>query len=132
MWETCGVVRDAQRMQNGLDKIAELKAGLDSLDVRPTSEGYKDLAIALDLHAALVSAEATLLSALQRRESRGAHQRLDFPDLDSSLQVNFIVTRNEDRQLRVWSKPVAPMPDGLKEWAFGSQETYQAKGRLLE
>jgi succinate dehydrogenase / fumarate reductase flavoprotein subunit len=132
MWENCGVVRDAQRLHNGLDKIAELKAGLDSVDVRPTSEGYKDLAIALDLHAALVSAEATLLSALQRRESRGAHQRLDFPELDASLQVNFIVTRNEDRQLRVWSKAVAPIPDGLKAWTIGSKDTYEAKGRLLE
>ena len=132
MWENCGVVRDGQRLQKGLDKIAELKAGLDSVDVRPTSEGFKDLAIALDLHAGLVSAEATLLSALQRRESRGAHQRSEFPDLDPSLQVNFIVTRDENRQLRVWSKPVAPIPDGLKEWVFGGNEAYEVEGRLLE
>ena len=132
MWEKCGVVRDEQRLQKGLDKIAELKAGLDSVDVRPTSEGFKDLAIALDLHAALVSAEATLLSALQRCESRGAQQRSDFPDLDPSLQVNFILTRDENRQLRVSPRPVAPIPDGLKEWVFGDNETYEVEGRLLE
>ena len=132
MWENCGVVRDEQRLQKGLGKIAELKAGLNSVDVRPTSEGFMDLAIALDLHAALVSAEATLLAALQRRESRGAHQRSDFPDLDPNLQVNFIVTRDENGQLRVAPKPVAPIPDALQEWIFGGDTEYPAEGRLLE
>jgi succinate dehydrogenase / fumarate reductase flavoprotein subunit len=132
MWENCGVVRDAQRLQKGLDKIAALKAGLDRVDVRPTSEGFKDLAIALDLHAALVCAEATLLSALQRRESRGAHQRSDCPELDPSLQVNLIVTRTENRQFRVGSKPVAPLPAGLKDWVFDGNEGYEEEGRLLE
>jgi succinate dehydrogenase / fumarate reductase flavoprotein subunit len=132
MWENCGVLRDGQRLQKGLEKIAELKAGLDSVDVRPTSEGFMDLAIALDLHAGLVSAEATLLSALQRRESRGAHQRSDFPDLDTNLQVNFIVTRDENGQLSVAPKPVSPIPDGLQEWVFGGDKEYTAEGRLLE
>jgi hypothetical protein len=37
------------------------------VDVRPSSEGYKDLAIALDLRATPAIAEATLRSALERR-----------------------------------------------------------------
>ena len=49
------------------------------MDVRPTSEGYADLAHALDLRASLVSAEASLLGAIERRESRGAHNRSDYP-----------------------------------------------------
>jgi succinate dehydrogenase / fumarate reductase, flavoprotein subunit len=132
MWENCGVVRDESGLQKGLEKIAQLKAGLDSVDVRPTSEGFKDLAIALDLHATLFSAEATLLSALHRRESRGAHNRSDFPDLDPGLKVNFIVTRNEDGELGIAPRAVPPVPDSLKEWVFGSDEEYSAKGRLLE
>jgi succinate dehydrogenase / fumarate reductase, flavoprotein subunit len=132
MWENCGVVRDGPRLQKGLEKIAQLKADLDTVDVRPTSEGFKDLAIALDLHAALVSAEATLLSALNRRESRGAHQRSDFPDLDPGLQVNFIVTRDEYGELGKATRPVPPIPDSLQEWFSGGDEEDLAEGRLLE
>lgn len=132
MWENCGVVRDGPRLQKGLEKIAQLKAGLDTVDVRPTSEGFKDLAIALDLHAALVSAEATLLSALHRRESRGAHYRSDFPDLDPGLQVNLIVTRDENGELGIAPRPVPPIPDSLQEWVSGGDEEYTAEGRLLE
>jgi succinate dehydrogenase / fumarate reductase, flavoprotein subunit len=61
------------------------------VDVRPTSEGYADLAHALDLRASLVTAEATLLGARARTESRGAHARRDFPDLDPGLQVRLVI-----------------------------------------
>ena len=60
------------------------------MDVRPSSEGYRDLAVALDLRASLAVAEATVLSAQARQESRGAHQRYDYPDLDPGLKVNFV------------------------------------------
>jgi succinate dehydrogenase / fumarate reductase, flavoprotein subunit len=73
-----------------------------------------------------------LLSALYRRESRGAHNRSDFPDLDPGLQVNFIVTRNEDGELDIAPRAVPPVPDSLQEWVYGGDEEYSAKGRLLE
>jgi succinate dehydrogenase / fumarate reductase, flavoprotein subunit len=125
-------VRSEPALQKGLEEIAQLKAGLDAVDVRPTSEGYKDLAIALDLHAALFSAEATLLSALHRRESRGAHNRSDFPDLDPGLQVNFLVKMDESGALNIAPKAVPPIPDSLQEWVSGGDEEFSAKGRLLE
>ena len=43
----------------------------ERVDVRPSSEGYEDLALALDLRGSLVAAEATLRCALERRESPG-------------------------------------------------------------
>ena len=81
MWETCGVVRDHAGLEHGLDRVVELRGLASEVDVRPTSEGYADLAHALDLRASLLAAEATLLGALARRESRGAHQRRDHPAL---------------------------------------------------
>ena len=78
------------------------------VDVRPTSEGYADLAHALDLRASLVAAEATLLGALARRESRGAHQRRDFPQLDPELRVNFR-TRLEGTSHLTVDRPTGPL-----------------------
>ena len=48
--------------------------------MRPDSEGYQDLMLAFDLQASLVSSESTLISALSREESRGAHQRDDLQE----------------------------------------------------
>ena len=132
MWENCGVVRDQGRLQTGLQKVGELKALTQAVDVRPTSEGFKDLAIALDLRASLTVAEATLLMAAERRESRGAHQRSDFPELDPDLQVNFFVTQDENGQLQVGSKRVPDIPAELQPWVFGDDTQYSVAGRLLE
>ena len=101
------------------------------VDVRPTSEGYADLAHALDLRASLVSAEASLLGAVERRESRGAHNRSDHPELDPRLRKNFVITRNDEGNLAVSSQPVDEVPGDLKEWVRDDGEVDIAS-RLLE
>src|SRR4029450_12427208 len=53
MWETCGVVRDQAGPRAGFARVAELRALVGDVDVRPTSEGYADLAHALDLRGSL-------------------------------------------------------------------------------
>lgn len=131
MWENCGVVRSEERLKNGLEQIAKIKTVLDDMDVRPSSEGYKDLAIALDLRASLVVAEATILSAMQRRESRGAHQRYDYPNLDPILKVNFVTRLDKEGDLHVMSKPVPEVSPELAEWVQEEKEL-SLQGRLLE
>jgi succinate dehydrogenase / fumarate reductase flavoprotein subunit len=131
MWENCGVVRSEERLQHGLDKIAEIKAMLPDVDVRPSSEGYKDLAIALDLRASLTVAETTILSALQRRESRGAHQRYDYPKLDPNKKVNFMINLVPPGDLQVTSKPLPEVSNELAEWVLEEKEL-SLQGRLLE
>ena len=75
----------------------------------PTSPGYADLAHAFDLHGALLAARATLDCALERRETRGAHNRSDFPDLDPGSQVN--LTWALDGMLE--REPVSPAPASI-------------------
>jgi len=131
MWEHCGVVRDEAGLKKGLRKLAGIREAAKGVDVRPTSEGFGDLAHALDLRAALVAAEATLLGAIERRETRGAHNRSDYPGLDPNLKVNFIVSRDADGQLNIAPEPVSPVPGGLEEWAAEGEEI-EVAGRLLE
>jgi succinate dehydrogenase / fumarate reductase flavoprotein subunit len=131
MWETCGVVRDQAGLRRGLERVAELGELARQVDVRPTSEGFADLAHALDLRASLVAAEATLLGALARQESRGAHQRRDFPQLGPDLRVNFRTRSDTDGQLMTAPDPVPPPPPKLRAWADATQDLSVA-GRLLE
>jgi succinate dehydrogenase / fumarate reductase, flavoprotein subunit len=131
MWETCGVVRDEAGLRRGLARVAELRELAREVDVRPSSEGYGDLAHALDLHASLLAAEATLLGALARRESRGAHQRRDFPQLSPDLRVNFQARLDVAGHLTIDAQPVPPVPPELQAWADASEEPSVA-GRLLE
>lgn len=131
MWESCGVVRNQERLALGLEKLAELKAAAESVDVRPSAEGYKDLALVLDLRGSLVAAEATIRSAIERRESRGAHQRDDYPGLDPQLQANMLVKLDEQGNQVVDKVPVPPVSDELRAWVEG-QEELQIEGRLLE
>jgi succinate dehydrogenase / fumarate reductase, flavoprotein subunit len=131
MWETCGVVRDRAGLQHGLERVAELRRLAGEVDVRPTSEGYADLAHALDLRASLAAAEATLLGALARTESRGAHQRRDHPEPSPGLRANLQVRLDPARGLTTTTQPVPPVPPELQAWADATPDVGVA-GRLLE
>lgn len=131
MWEHCGVVRSEQGLKQGLQKIEELKDLLPQVDVRPTSEGYDDLGHALNLRGSLFSAQASLLGAVERRETRGAHNRSDYPQLDEKLTVNLVSRLTRDGEFEISAEPVAPAPEHLSHWAKDDAHL-EAKGRLLE
>lgn len=132
MWEHCGVVREAGSLGEGRSGISELRARLDEVDVRPTEEGWGDLAQVLDLRAGLTVAEATLEGARVREETRGCHNRLDFPELDPSLQVNFQTQLTANGTLA----PLDPVPPPevraeLREWLTRPWDV-DLESRLLE
>jgi succinate dehydrogenase / fumarate reductase flavoprotein subunit len=69
---------------------------------------------ALDLRNLLIVSEAVTLAALGRRESRGAHTRVEYGDADPQLEnVNVIIRRDGDSMTAV-QEPRAPMPDELR------------------
>jgi len=131
MWEHCGVVRDQARMRDGLGKLGELAEAADTVDIRPGQEGWVELEHVLDLRAGLKTAEATLRCALERRESRGAHSRSDFPNLDPALLRNFYARlERPGAPLTIWSEPVPVIPASLG--ALMTDTELPVAGRLLE
>ena len=94
--------------------------------MRPDIAGYADLAHAFDLRGSLLAARATLECALERRETRGAHNRRDFPDLDPGLQVNLAWTTDG----AVIREPIASPSAAVQVLADGPE--LDAAGRLLE
>ena len=131
MWENCGVVRDEKGLRKGLDTLDGIKESSKSVDVRPDAMGFRDLATALDLRGSLVAAEATLQSALAREESRGAHQRRDFPDVSKNFKVNIQVQIAVDGKQELRLVPVNNAPDYLHAW-LKDEDELSIDGRLLE
>ena len=109
MTEHAGVVREEAGLLAGLAELQTIETRIRNISVHPDVAGFHDLAHAFDLKASALAARATLEAALERRETRGCHNRSDYPQLDASLQVNL-----------VWSGPgrltretVPPIPDEI-------------------
>jgi succinate dehydrogenase / fumarate reductase flavoprotein subunit len=97
----------------------------------PSEEGWGDLAHVLDVRAMLGTAEATLRGAIAREETRGAHNRSDFPELDPAMEVNFIVGRGGDARMTLERAPVAAVPVELTSWLTRAG-AIDPGGKLLE
>ena len=126
MSERCGVVRSEHGLLDGLADLDELERRAEELEVRPDIAGYADLAHAFDLQGSLLAARATLACALERRETRGAHNRIDFPDDDPRLRVNLLWCTDGE----VSSHPVGTPSAGVAALADGP--ALETAGRLLE
>ena len=111
------IVRDGDGLKAGLDRIAELRGRVDTCGTggSPTRVFNPGWHTAYDLRSMLVNAEALLRSAVERKESRGAHARADYPKLDDQMgKVNFITFKTAEG-MDVRSDPIEPMPEYLAE-----------------
>src|ERR687897_1250169 len=126
MTECCGVVRTEEGLEEGLARLGEVTEAARALEVRPDLAGYADLAHAFDLQGSLLAARATLECALERRESRGAHVRLDYPNQDPQLRVNLVWGLDAEitREL-----PPEPSPEVM---VLAAGPDVDSAGRLLE
>jgi fumarate reductase flavoprotein subunit len=105
MWEDAGLVRDAAGLRRALAVVEELADRLPAAGVpghRALNTAWQDW---LNLDSQLAAARLIVLSALERRESRGAHFRRDFPDTSPDAPMSVRV-RRQHGTTAVWSEPV--------------------------
>ncbi|PZQ91907.1 MAG: succinate dehydrogenase [Leifsonia xyli] len=124
MTEHAGVVRDEAGLLAGLAELGEVEERMRNVGVHPDIAGFQDLAHAFDLKASALAARATLQSALERRETRGCHNRSDFPELDPTLQVNLVWSANGTLE----REAIAPIPAEIAE----RMREVSAAGKLVE
>jgi succinate dehydrogenase / fumarate reductase flavoprotein subunit len=78
-----GVFRNGPFMQEGIRKLADLRERIENAQLSDKSMAYNTARIeALELHNLFEVAEATAITAEERKESRGAHARNDFESRD--------------------------------------------------
>ena len=124
MTDYCGVVSSEEGLLEGLRQINELEERQARIGVNPDMAGFAGLAHAFDLNASLLAARSTMECALERRESRGAHNRSDYPEIDPKFQVNLVWS--SDGKITYESIPQIP-----KEIADCISDISQ-EGKLLE
>ncbi len=133
MWENCGVIKNKDLLETGLSKIREIKKIIENLDVSNNCKNHDDLVQIFDLEASVFSAEATIISALQREESRGSHQRSDFPLLKNSENCNYQIKLNKNScDLEVLKINKKSLKNNLQETLKKVKKVTNFKNKLLE
>jgi len=110
-----GIFRNEQDLQTGLSEIGTLKERAARLRVEGSRLFNPGWHLARDVKSMLTVSEAVALSALERKESRGAHSRIDYPNYDDSWgkQNNIVVCDGDKMELK--QRPTAEMPSELKQ-----------------
>jgi fumarate reductase flavoprotein subunit len=108
MEDSAGIYRTGPTMAKGADMLAEQQQRMRSVGVADETRWFNtELVAALELANMLDIAECILQSGLQREESRGAHQRTDFPARDDErFLTHLMVNRRADGTPRVERLPV--------------------------
>jgi len=102
-----GVYRSGESMQEGLNKIAELRQRFRKISIQDKSRIYNsNLIQALETENMLELAEVLLFAGLARKESRGAHARRDFTQRDDEKFLAHSMVYCTGGKPRLESKPV--------------------------
>jgi fumarate reductase flavoprotein subunit len=108
MEDSAGIFRSGDSLSKGVDQLADLQQRLEHAQLSDETRVFNtELVAALELANMLDIAETVLQSALQREESRGAHQRTDFTTRDDERFLNHaLVYRDSDGSARIERMPV--------------------------
>ena len=129
--ETCaGIYRSGNSLAEGAEKLCALQERYQNIALDDRSLTFNtELTAALELGYMLDVAECMVQCALHRTESRGAHQRTDFPKRDDvKFLAHSLVSRNSDGSSRVEYLPVKVTRWPPGERVYG-QQTQTAPGR---
>ena len=116
MQNLVGIVRNEGEMREALEKIGKFKTRAEKAAVTGNREYNPGWHTAIDLKNLLTISEAITHAALERKESRGAQFRDDYPNKDDAFgKVNTIVSKASDGSMHVRLEPLPEMPDYLKQ-----------------
>ena len=147
METSAGIYRTGASLGRGIDALRGLQTRALDLRVEDQSRTFNTERIAaLELSFMLDIAQAIVASALQRQESRGAHQRTDFPHRDDDrFLAHSLAERLPDGECRVRYLPVtvtrwppaervygeASAPQGLADQGMKDERSHHASRRTV-
>jgi succinate dehydrogenase / fumarate reductase flavoprotein subunit len=116
MQDNVGIVRTEAEMKSQLEHLRKLWDRAGQVGVSGNREFNPGWHTALDLKNLLTVSEAVTLAALERKESRGAQFREDYPQKEAKFaNMNTIIWRGEDGSMKVRLELLPETPDYLKQ-----------------
>lgn len=116
MQHKVGIVRTEEDLKAAVAELDALQKRVDKVSVEGSIQFNPGWHLAQDLKNMVTVSRAVAKCALERRESRGGHTRLDFPDYSESLsKVNAVIRKGEDGSMQYDQVPVPEWPAELKK-----------------
>jgi len=115
MQNLVGIFRAEEDLKRALVELEKLRVRASKAGVEGSRLFNPGWHLSYDLKAMLTISEAVAHSALARKESRGAHSRIDYPDLDSDWEKKHNVIVRENGAMQRRENPVEEMPAELKQ-----------------
>jgi succinate dehydrogenase / fumarate reductase flavoprotein subunit len=116
MQSLVGIVRQESEMREALNGLTALHQRAAKAGIGGNREYNNGWHTAIDLHNLLTISEAIARSALERRESRGAHFREDYPEKSAEFATfNQVLQKDADGQMRLSRVPIPALPPELKQ-----------------
>jgi fumarate reductase flavoprotein subunit len=121
MEKNVGIYRTAEGLQEGVNKIHELRERYRRVTLTDKTNVFNtDLFQVLELGSMLDCAEAVTVGALARKESRGAHQRLDHPERDDTnyLRHTMVYRQGQDApRVDYLDVVITRSPPGVRDYS---------------
>ena len=115
MQNLVGIFRNEEDLKKAFAKLEELKARAAKAGIEGTRLYNPGWHLAGELKSLFIISEAVALSALARKESRGAHSRIDFPNYDPAWEKKHNIIVREKGEMKRREIPVEEMPEELKQ-----------------
>jgi succinate dehydrogenase/fumarate reductase flavoprotein subunit len=105
MWNNVGIIRDEEKLTAAYQEIKQLQEEAQLL----VAEDKSQLQACLEIQDMLKTAEVIVIAALERKESRGAHYRSDYPKMDTAWEKNIRIYK--DNEGKLVSRVVPPVKE---------------------
>jgi succinate dehydrogenase flavoprotein subunit len=114
MQSLVGIFRTEEDLRSALEQILQLKERAKSLSISGSRMFNPGWHLCADLKSLLTVSEAVARCAAARKESRGAHSRIDFPNYDAVWGKQNNITLQRGNEMVLQQRPTAEMPPDLQ------------------
>ena len=113
-----GIVREEESLNEGIEKLKVLNKRVENVKATGDRSYNPSWHLCLDMKNMIITSLAIAEAAKERRESRGGHTRLDYPEYDSELGALNIIIRKGPDGLNIVKSDKKIMPDELQDFVM--------------